>query len=281
MKFEAIGTYWSIETSSTIDGALQEQISQRIEDFDKTYSRFRNDSIVAEIARAGGTYAFPDDSTALIDFYRRLYDITQGVVTPLIGDVLNALGYDKDYSFVRKETKEVIEWDQVMTWDGVNVTTKRAITLDFGAAGKGYLADIIAGMLEKNGISEYVVDASGDVRQRGSQEQVIGLEDPRDPSRVIGVATLKNASLCASATNRRSWGDGLHHVVNGLTGQTAGDITATWVIAETTMIADGIATALFFVSPESLRQLGPFEFVRMHNDGKVEHSRHFVGELFL
>ena len=39
---------------------------------------------------------------------------------------------------------------------------KQAAMLDFGAAGKGYLVDIVGQVLENHGIKNYVIDAGGD-----------------------------------------------------------------------------------------------------------------------
>jgi thiamine biosynthesis lipoprotein len=179
-----------------------------------------------------------------------------------------------------KKPEDVPRWDDVMTWDGTKVTTTQPILLDFGAVGKGYLVDLVAELLEQRGVGEYVIDASGDIRHHGGNEQIIGLENPMDPSLAIGTAKLQNASLCASATNRRKWGNGLHHVIDGRTGKPTDDVIATWVVADTTAAADGLATALFFVGAERLKDW-KFQYVRLHSDGKIEHSHDFVGELFI
>ena len=55
----------------------------------------------------------------LISFYRRLYDVTDGAVTPLIGGTLADLGYDADYRLTPRDTvRPTPAWDDVMTWDG-------------------------------------------------------------------------------------------------------------------------------------------------------------------
>ncbi len=55
-----------------------------------------------------------------------------------------------------------------------------------------------------------------------------------------------DAALCASATNRRAWGDGLHHVLDARTGVPVRSVVATWAVGADAMRADAIATALFF-----------------------------------
>jgi thiamine biosynthesis lipoprotein len=115
---------------------------------------------------------------------------------------------------------------------------------------------------------------------RGHEVFEVGLEHPLDPTAVIGIACLDNASLCASAVNRRSWGNGLHHVLDGRTGIPVHDAIATWVIAQDTATADGLATALFFIPAARFASIFDFSFVRMFSDGTAEVSDNFDGEVF-
>ena len=57
---------------------------------------------------------------------------------------------------------------------------------------------------------------------------------------------LRDGALAASAVNRRAWGDGLHHVIDALTGLPTASVVATWALAPDALHADGLATALFF-----------------------------------
>ena len=58
------------------------------------------------------------------------------------------------------------------------------------------------------------------------------------------------------------------------------DIIATWVIADEAMIADGLATALFFVDAKKLNKQYDFEYVRMYANGSVEYSKYFAEKLY-
>lgn len=278
-QFEALGTLWQVETLLPLAADVKAQITVRIEAFDKTYSRFRDDSLVTKLAAAAGTYGFPEDAHELVAFYEQLYKATNGAVSPLVGGMLEQAGYDKEYSLRPGDIEPVPAWDDAMTWNGRKVTTNRPLTLDFGAAGKGYMNDMVGELLEEAGHKVYAVDASGDVRVRG-QNEVIGLENPYDPASVIGAARVTDASICASASNRRVWADDWHHVVDPRTGKPVNDVVATWVIADTTMVADGLATALFFVSADKLAAWD-FEYVRLYANGTIERSTDFVGELYI
>jgi thiamine biosynthesis lipoprotein len=278
--FEAIGTQWEITTLKKMSETLLANLHERIETFDRTYSRFRSDSLVHQIAQTAGTYDFPEDAKPLFDFYENLYDVTAGKVTHLIGDVLERAGYDASYSFQPHDQVIVPEWGDAVTRSGTTLNVNRPLTLDFGAAGKGYLVDIISALLDQASIKDYVVDASGDLIHRGKIDNRVGLENPLDTTRVIGIVDVKNESLCASASNRRTWGNGLHHIIDPSTTEPIREVIASWVIASSTMIADGIATAIFFVEPHTLAKKYNFQYVRMHADGSVDYSKNFKGEIF-
>ncbi len=280
-KFEAIGTHWSIETGRSLSSDLKEKIDKCICDFDVIYSRFRDDSVVAKMSIAAGEYDVGADSSKLALLYKKLYNATKGAVTPWIGEGMVAGGYDKNYSLVPSSPIPAPKWDDDIKWHGRTIVTKKPVILDVGAAGKGLLVDKIAVILQNEGIDNFVVDASGDITCRGNVSQTIGLENPYDSKKVIGSIEISNASLCASASNRRRWADGWHHVLDGRTGTSTNEVVATWVVAKNTMVADGLATALFFVGSEKLDGVDDFQFVRLMSDGKIEKSDNFVGQLYI
>lgn len=279
--FEAIGTYFSINTDTELDLDTINDLHTEAQDFDCAYSRFRSDSIVGRLARKGGRAQFPENAVPMLEFYRQLYEVTEHLLTPLVGNVMEHLGYDAAYSLKPKVgVAQAPEWDEVLHVSGSVVTSTGPLVLDLGAAGKGYLVDLLAGILVRRGFSDFLLDASGDLRHAGRTPCVIGLEHPDDPTKVIGTANLLGRALCGSATNRRSWGEGLHHIVDPRSGSPIRGVSATWVVADTTMVADGLATALFLTDPARLAAHFDFSFVRVLTGGRVEYSNNFDGELF-
>ena len=280
--FGAIGTHWGVDTVDSLDGDIKAAISERIEEFDRVYSRFRDDSVVTALSQKAHTVVLPEDAVNLFALYRELYDATGGAFSPLVGDTLNHLGYDASYRLTSLPgpAGPVPAFDDVVSLEGTTLTTYRPVTIDIGAVGKGYLVDLVAGLLDAAGISDYTIDASGDLRHRGHTPEKVGLENPRDPDRVLGVAEVSNRALAASATNRRTWGDGLHHIVDALTGLPTRSVEATFVVADTAALADGLATALFLVPPEKLHRVGTFNWLMMFSDGSLRSSPTFPGEVF-
>ena len=280
-RFDAIGTHWQIETSEPLDQSVHAEIDGLIDGFDAEWSRFRGDSLVSSLARDGGSAPAPRDTGAMLDAYAELSDATDGAVNPLVGASLARRGYDAALSLVdRGAVPAPADWRARVTWhDGWLALTEPAL-LDVGALGKGMLVDRVMRVVAGATSGDIVVDASGDLAVRGTPQR-IGLEHPFDTRRAIGVWEVMDAALCASATNRRAWGDGLHHVLDARTGMPVRTMAATWAVADSAIRADAIATALFFDGGPRLAHEWGVEWVRMTTDGRVEWSPGCRAELFV
>lgn len=279
-RFDAIGVPWSIETPDHLDAGTREAVTAEIDRFDRTWSRFRADSLVSRMATTPGAYRLPAEAGRLLDTYRVLHAATGGRMSPLVGRALEHYGYDAAYRLSPAPgSPRVPRWEDALAWDGDTLTLLRPALLDVGAAGKGLLADRVSAVLTAAGASAHVVDASGDIRRQGLGVERVALEHPADPTRAIGVVELGDGALCASAANRRAWA-GVHHVVDAVTGEPTRGVIATWVLAPSALVADGLATALFFADADACAGAGAFEWVRMWADGRIEHSPALPGEVF-
>lgn len=281
MRFEGIGVPWEIAAPEPLGPTLERAILDRVEDYDRTWSRFRADSLVARIAREAGSWRLPPEAGPLLALYRSLYEATDGRMSPLVGGSLERLGYDAALALRPSGPPEPAPaWEQAVAWDGEVLSAPRPVILDVGAAGKGQLCDLVGDVLREGGHTEFVVDASGDILHRGGHPIRVALEHPGDPSLAIGIAEIRDGAICASATNRRSWGDGLHHIVDALTGVPVDGIVATWAIASDAMTADAVATALFLAEPARIPRALEAEWVRIAASGRVEVSGGFPGEVY-
>lgn len=286
MNFEAIGTRWDIvvydELPPDTFHRLTDSVLQRIDEFDRTYSRFRQDSLAAQLAKAPGKVKLPPDSMKLFAFYQQLFDATRGKVTPLIGNVLVDAGYNPEYSLTPKGTRKAAPvWGKDVSYEAPYLHAHTPVVIDVGAAGKGYLVDLISDIFRDKGIENYLIDASGDIlHQRTTGETIrIGLEHPHDSAQAIGVVELGNESICSSAITRRAWRN-FHHIIDPDTATPVNDIHAVWVVASSTMLADGLATALFFTPADELRRLFDFEYCLVKSDMSYERSPGLRGEIF-
>lgn len=280
-NFDGIGTGWEVSTPVPLGSGPRRDLLAEVERYDSTWSRFRDDSQVARMSAGPGSYAFPAEATGLASLYRILYALSNGAMTPLIGGSLEQLGYGPGYSLrPRGAPTPPPAWDDVLEWRGTSMTTKAPVVLDIGAAGKGQLVDLLAEVLQSQGVREFFVDAGGDLLNGGNAPVTVALEHPYDSSKAIGTVPLAKGALCASASNRRAWGDGLHHVLDGTTGTPVRTVVATWAVARTAMEADALATALFFVPGEVLERHFRVSWLKVFSNGSAEYSAEFEGALF-
>lgn len=284
--FEAIGTHWVIDcyeiVTKILDPELNTRIISRIEEFDSTYSRFRDDSLVWKISQEKGEYVFPEDAEKFFRFYNNFYHITGGKFTLLIGNTLNEAGYDSSYSLTPKKINRVPSAESVFSYNHPILKTNIPYILDFGGLGKGYLIDIIANLLKEEGVVSFCIDAGGDIfyETRNSKPLTVGLEHPANKEQIIGVIKINNESICASSGNRRAW-DKYHHIIDPEKLESPREVLSTWVIAKESIIADGIATSLFLTPPNKLKKYFDFEYLILYPDYTFEKSKGFNAELFI
>ncbi|SFU13884.1 FAD:protein FMN transferase [Arthrobacter sp. ov118] len=280
-SFDGIGTSWEISTPSRLSGEHRRGLLATVERYDAAWSRFRADSLVADAARSPGRLELPAEAAALGDLYGTLYRLTEGAMTPLIGSSLEQLGYDARYT-LRPSGRPLPapRWEDVLDWQGAVLTNTVPVVIDVGAAGKGQLADLLSAQLRDGGYAEHFIDASGDLLNPGPEPVEVALEHPYDPTQAIGTIRFGAGALCASAANRRAWADGFHHVLDGTTGAPVRTVVASWVMAETAMVADALATALFFVDGPRLEKEFDFDWLTAYSDGHAEFSTGFEGALF-
>lgn len=283
-KFQAIGTSWQIDIYESISKAeelrIKRKVLSQIEKFDKSFSRFRNDSWVVKNSKVTGTVTLPKHGYKLLSIYKSFFNASNGLFTPLIGKTLEDAGYDASYTLKPKENIfRPPSFDEAIEFDDKEIIFKKNLLLDFGAAGKGFLVDLVSNLLKNDGIEQYCIDASGDILHKDTHCIRVGLENPADPTLAIGVCELKNQSICGSSGSRRKWSK-YHHTINPFTLKSPEDVKAVWVIADSCALADGLATSLFLdPNPKHYNNFN-FEYVLLYKDNTAEKSKDFPGELF-
>lgn len=283
--FESMGTHWEVTVWDAIsDRAFDQQMRDIVveaEQFDATFSRFKKDSLIWKLAQSSGVMEVPEDLVAMLKMYEAVYEASDYAVNPLIGFTLSDLGYDDRYSLQSKskirrapnfpETLKII--------DERTIELVSPVLIDVGAVGKGFFVDRMFERLTKLGVEQVLVNGSGDVRYRGSESIRLGLEDPQDAKKVVGVFELREGAFAASGISRRAWGD-VHHIVDARTSTTSDGLLASWVYASSAAWADLLATSLLLVSPDSLRSTEAFSYCLMNNQRKIKRSADFAAELF-
>lgn len=278
-KFESMGTVLEIQIFDEIQDleTVKKEILEFTKYFDETYSRFKEDSLVTKISKSSGVFTVPPEFTEILKMYVRLNTLTEGAVNPLIGNTISDLGYDSNYSLQKKESirNSPDLYQTLKIIDERTIETKENVLIDIGAIGKGYWVDKVCEILNRNEIKKYLVNGSGDIYYKNNTNKMrVGLESPTEENILIGYTEIQNQSICCSGVKNRSWGKGLHHIVNANTKKPTENYKAIWTIAKSAMLSDALATALFFVLPEKLSDFD-FEYLTIDTTNEIKSSNAF------
>lgn len=304
LQFEAMGTVLNIKIWDNMDNVVLEKIKFEIlnftDYFDSTYSRFKENSLVTKISNNQGIYTVDNNFLEILKIYFLLNEITNGAVNPLIGYTISDLGYDDKYTLLKKEnirptpnlenTLEILPPDRVGGQIAGQIKVSEKVLIDIGAIGKGYWVDKVCEILVKNNCKKFLVDGSGDMyfyNKLDTQKLEVTLDIPQiSPGAAEGQKKIElyNQAICGSGTNIRNWSTttspNLHHVIDPKNSLPTANISNTWVVLNfnnlSATYADGLATAMFFMSPEEIKKnpefikLGiDFEYLILENDGAI------------
>jgi thiamine biosynthesis lipoprotein len=191
-------------------------------------------------------------------------------VTPqMIDSIKTFVGYKK----IRLEEKNVVKDDP-------------RIILNFSAIAKGYACDVIARLLEREGVTNYMVEIGGEVTMRGVNQHGecwrIGINKPEDDvegtrtERENIVQPCKPCGIATSGDYRNFYvKDGVRyaHTINPTTGYPAGqNILSATVVAKDCMTADGYATAFMVMgiekATETARSIPDIEYFFIFSDSE-------------
>lgn len=133
-----------------------------------------------------------------------------------------------------------------------------AITLN-GIA-QGYAADAARDALVAHGVEHALLD-TGEFSALGRNEQsrpwTLGIENPRDASRLLAALQLDGRCLATSADNRSAFTPDHrhHHIFDPATGDSPEALSSVTVAAPTAMLADALTKVMFVAGPARIPAL--------------------------
>jgi thiamine biosynthesis lipoprotein len=235
--WEALGTT-AVLRMDTFDrtrrSGARRAMERELEAMDAAASRFRDDSELSRVNRAGGTWA-PIGSLVwdAIALAIRAAQVSDGAVDPTLGRALIELGYDRDWReleaapddsapvSMRRGSAEA--WRLVELGDAPSsVRCPPGVMLDLGATAKAMAADRAARAAAKAADAGVLVALGGDIAVRGPAPaagwRVHVTDDHRSGPDAPGQTVLiGSGGLATSSTSVRNWSRGgqrMHHILD-------------------------------------------------------------------
>ena len=231
---------------------LQKEVVNFIANFEQKYSRFRADSLLNNL-NYDKKISFDIDLWQMLDIGEKFYKETNGAFDLFIKKDLENKGYGKQID--REEKEIVVDPTKPRVWnDGKNIFLNSTSQIDLGGIGKGYLVDLLSQkLLQDFGAQYFVVNGGGDIYTTSDfgKPVAVRLEHPFKEGEFVGEVSLQNQSLCASSTLKRKWifnNQKQHHFINSDFEKDK----ASFVIADTAVVADVLATIACIISDEAV-----------------------------
>jgi thiamine biosynthesis lipoprotein len=269
--------------------AMEEAFSE-IDRLSRLLSRYDHTSAVYDLNAQGRLKDLPPELTQVIAsslYYHQLtggcFDVT---VKPVVDLFQQKLGGEKKVWPTEAEIKNLLT-----LVDARNVELKEkslsfrtpgmGITLDGIAV--GFIVDRVSELLMSRGIKNHLINASGDIRTRGSKEDgkpwTVAIQDPWKRKAYPDVVQMGDGAISTSG-NYEIYYDRekmFHHIVNPKTGFSPDLTTSVSIRANTTMEADALATAVCVMTPsqgtEFVNGLSACESLVIGKDGALWKSK--------
>lgn len=192
-----------------------------------------------------------------------LWQVKTATTPPAEKDILSALdcvGYEK------------IKLSQ-------NLISKTSAEIDFGGILKGYAADKVRKIAQKNEIESGIVNLGGNVcliGSNGGKPWNVGIVNPFSPSEVYLTVKAENTNVITSGAYQRYFeynGEIYHHILSPKTGYPSkSDLASVTVISPDGTLADALSTAIFVQgSRDGLKTAEKFglDVIMIKKDGSV------------
>ena len=272
---ETQGTFYHIKYKSEKGVSYQVQIDSLLAEIDSSVSIYKPYSIISKLNR--GEKVQTDDIFNSVYFDAvHVYINTKGyfdcTVFPLVSywGFYKNLGYDNteiDSSKVLKILNN-IGMHKTSRTDS-SVILEKGVHLDFNAIAQGYSVDLIAELLERKGVHNYLIEVGGELKAKGRNADGyiwrVGVDKPSEEidvnNRFQFILDLENLAMATSGNYRKfeiNEETGLRsaHSINPITGEAIpSKVLSASVIAPDCMTADAYATALMVMPIEDSQKL--------------------------
>lgn len=291
-----MGTVYHITLISKSDPDsmdLSNKITARLEAINHGMSLFDEKSELSRFNAAPGQepVCLDQDFMTVFQAGKELYRVTGGAWDGSIGPLVNLWGFGHDAKSDHIPDEADIRMALARTgFNKIDMTEGHCLikqedtmALDFGSIAKGFAVDEISALLRANGIRDSLVEIGGEVRASGTKYGVnwtVGINTPSPEAsvtQVIKALELHDRSIATSGDYRNfrvEKGKQYTHVIDPATGwPVTNQVASVSVLADSTVYADGLATALMVMGEskglELVRRLDKVEclFILKMEDG--------------
>ena len=272
-----------------------EILTEKIDaEFQKFNLSFNPNSIISKVNRNEAVEA-DDWFIEVFNKAKEVSDHSEGIFDITCAPLVNLWGFG--FSKMDSVTPQMIDsikqfvGYQKVRLDGRKVVKDDSrVLLNCSAIAKGYASDVIARLLEREGIENYMVEIGGEVTMKGVNQSGkcwrIGINKPEDDSTGVKNDIEEVVQLCkkggvATSGNYRNYyikdGKKYAHTIDPRTGYPSEQsILSATIVAEDCITADAYATAFMAMGLEKAREAAKnipgIEYYVIYSDENGKHQ---------
>ena len=267
------GLIWNTAYHITYSGdkSLEDSIINVLNDVGRSLNVFDTTSLVSKVNHNRAT--FVDEH--FIQVYKASIDVNEksgGMFDPTLSPLITAWGFGPGHS----PTSDTLNIPEIMKYVGIGKTHLKGdslikdnpdISFNFSAVAKGYACDVVAEMLKRNMVTDYLVEIGGEITAGGVSPSMsqwkVSIDRPVVSDSVIhdssAILKITDAGMATSGNYRnfhKDNGSMFGHTISPKTGRpVATDVVSATVIAPTAMMADAMATACMAAGSEVSKEM--------------------------
>lgn len=257
---------------ATEEVRIGEGIYRELNQVDEAMSTYKADSELSRFNQApiNSWITVSEPLGAVLDMASRINQESGGAFDVTVGPLVNLWGFGPERKEDRVPTAEEIETVRALVGQSLlqkdetgRLLRSAPIYIDLSAIAKGYAVDRVAAYLEGQGIARYLVEVGGEIRLKGPKSNGepwrIAIESPEGLRNIFSTLASNDLALATSGDYRNYFEkDGVRysHTIDPRTGAPIRHgLASVSVLAESTALADGWATAMMVLGPEEGRAL--------------------------
>ncbi len=281
---------WTDDEAKASKGA--DSVFEEMKRLDSVMTTWTPDSEVSKVNAAAGVkpVAVSDETFKVIERAQDVAKKSRGVFDITVGAFKGLWKFDQDMDGTLPDQAEVkkrlamIGYKQLVL-DKRKKTVflrKKGMSITLGGIAKGYAVDKCVELLQREGFTNFMIQAGGDMYiagKKGADPWVVGIRDPRGaPDAMFALAPVEDHSFSTSGDYERGFvKDGVryHHILDPRTGQPAHASRSVTIRAKDAFTADAWSKVLFILGwKESLalikrEKLTDFEVVWVDDQNTI------------
>jgi len=247
---------------------INQEVEDRVRELENKLSTKIATSEVSKINDNAGVdkVAVSDDTFTVIKEALKYGKISQGKFDITVGNLVDLWGIGTENEKVPSKDEiqkslATVGYNKIEI-DENNKTVylkEKGMKIDLGAIAKGYVADDIVKILEKDGVKSAIINLGGNVYvygNKGGKNFKIGIRNPLapDPNDYLGIYQSQNESVVTSGVYERFFekdGKRYHHILSTSDGYPIdNNLISTSIITKNSMDADALSTTTFALGLE-------------------------------